>query len=270
MVESAGFPNKQVTFGGHRFRLHGIAVDDAYWQAIGDDFEIEFLNLCRQFIRPDYVCVDVGANIGAKSLFLSRHCYNGKVIAIEPAPHVADCLTTNVYANNASNVIIERTAVGEHTGTTAFVERSAWSHLRIPGVPYKQSIIVPITILDDIITRHALSRLDFIKLDVEGAEFPILKNSLELINRFGSLIYVELNAFAQLAVTNNNPRAFIDWLMDNFTHVFAISRTGTGSLLQRYGKSEWLDLLRRNIIFDRCATDLLATNAERRLVLSQV
>jgi hypothetical protein len=41
-----------------------------YWQSVQDDFEPEFQSFCRQFIQSDYVCLDIGANIGVKTLFL--------------------------------------------------------------------------------------------------------------------------------------------------------------------------------------------------------
>jgi hypothetical protein len=128
MINSAEFPGKQVTFSGHTFLLHGVSAEDGYWRAIGDNLDLEFLNLCRRLILPDNNCLDVGANIGTKSLFLSGHCHSGKIIAIEAGPGIADCLSTNIAANAASNVSVERTAVGDHIGAARFVEVSAWGH----------------------------------------------------------------------------------------------------------------------------------------------
>ena len=57
---------------------------------------------------------------------------------------------------------------------------------------------MPMTTLEEIVSRHQLTRVDFIKLDVEGSEFSIMRSSLDLINRFESLVLVELNALTQL------------------------------------------------------------------------
>ena len=250
---------KEIVLGGHRFKLRG--VDDAYFASITADFESEFFSLCTRLIGPDYFCIYVGANIGVMSLFLSRHCPEGHVVAIEAAPTVAQCLEANLAINNVTNVHVEKTAVGDHKGSVGFVEASAWGHVSQNGSQ------VPITTLVDIVERLNLPRVDFIKIDVEGSEFPILRNSLNLINRFECLVLVELNSWAQLAIANVNPRDFIDWILASFSRVFMLRRGGsTGELLEPV--TNGLDLLHRNLVADRCVTDLLLTNAEQRLVPS--
>lgn len=64
-------PIKNVNFGGYVFQLQGVNAEDAYFKGVGDGFDNEFYELCRRYILPDFVCIDVGANIGTKSLFLA-------------------------------------------------------------------------------------------------------------------------------------------------------------------------------------------------------
>jgi len=258
--KSADFPSKEVVLGGYPLKIYGIAPDDQYFTSIQSNYEDEFCELAVRLIPPDYVCLDVGANLGIKSLFLSRHCPLGRVVAIEPAPMVARCLEANVVANHAENVLIEQTAVGEMIGTVRFEEASAWSRVSENGVE------IPITTLEEIVERLALPRVDFIKIDVEGSELSAMRSSLGMINRFESLVLVELNALTQLCVTNTNPRDFIDWILASFTHVFALRKAGfEGNLLEPISKKEAIALLFRNMIRDGCVTDLLVTNSERRL-----
>ena len=54
--------------------------------------EPEFTHFCRSFVRPDYVCLDVGASIGVKSLIIAAHAVRGKVVAIEPGPTIGKLL----------------------------------------------------------------------------------------------------------------------------------------------------------------------------------
>jgi FkbM family methyltransferase len=256
----ADFPSKEVVLGGHVFKIHGIAPDDQYFASIHSNYESEFCELASRLIPPDYICLDVGANIGIKSLFLSRHCPLGRVVAIEPAPIVARCLEVNVAANRAANILIEQTVIGDMVGTVRFEVASAWSHVSESGVE------VPSVTLEAIVERLALPRVDFVKIDVEGYELPAMRSSLDMFNRFESLVLVELNALTQLCVTNTNPRDFIDWILDNFTHVFAVRKGASdGNLLEPIGKKEGIALLFRNMVRDGCATDLLITNSERRL-----
>jgi FkbM family methyltransferase len=251
-------PIKEILLGGHPLKIRGVSVDDGYFASITSDFEPEFCSLCSRLVLPDYVCIDAGANIGVKSLFLSRHCNRGQVVAIEAAPTVVQCLEANIAANNATNIRVEKTAVGDRKGSVSFTESSAWGHVSQNGSE------VPITTLAEIVERLELPRVDFIKIDVEGSEFPIMRSSLDLINRFECLVLVELNSWAQLAIANVNPREFIDWLLVSFSHVFILRRGGsTGNLLEPV--TNGLGLLHRNLVTDGCVTDLLLTNAERRL-----
>ena len=256
------FPSKQITLDSHKFLLSGISADDTYWNGIGDNFEPEFQRFCRRLIRPDYVCLDVGANIGVKSLFLSRHCPQGRVIAVEAGKLVADCLAGNITTNGCSNVVSHQAAAAAHDGTLTFEEVSAWGHQSASGVE------VEALTLETLVAWHQLTRLDFIKIDVEGAEFPILESSLALINRFEFLVFAELNSFALLALGNTNPREFLQWIGANFSHVYALNRGDpTQEMMTPIIFSDGcIGVLHRNLVDDGCVTDLVMSNAAHRFM----
>lgn len=254
------FTSKPITLDNHKLLLSGISTDDTYWKAIGDNFEPEFQRFCRRLIRPDYVCLDVGANIGVKSLFLSRHCPQGRVIAVEAGKLVADCLAATIANNGCSNVVSHHAAAAGHDGTLTFHEFSAWGRQGASGVE------VEALTLETLVARHQLTRLDFIKIDVEGGEFPILESSLALINRFQSLVFVEINSFTLLAFGNTNPREFLQWIGANFSHVYALNRGDpTHEVLTPVVSSDdCIGILHRNLVSDGCITDLVMTNAAHR------
>ena len=178
------FPFKDLSFSGNKFRIHGLSADDPYFQSLHDGMEPEFTHFCRSFVRPDYVCLDVGASIGVKSLIIAAHAVRGKVVAIEPGPTIGKLLKLNLRANGAANVAIETVAVGDQTGTTVrFVENSAFGFVGDPAEAGDRVLEVPMTTLTALAEKLDLPRVDFVKIDVEGLEFPVLKSSLELINR---------------------------------------------------------------------------------------
>jgi FkbM family methyltransferase len=255
------YPSKEVILNGERLVVHGLTNDDGYFASIDSNFETEFCELCNRLILPDYVCIDVGANIGINSLILSRHCRDGRIIAIEPGPTVVRCLESNISANGAKNIRVEQTVVGERQALVGFEEHSAWGHLSEDGAK------MPMTTLEEIVSRLQVPRVDFIKLDVEGSEFSIMRSSLDLINRFDSLVLVELNALTQLVWGKTNPLDFIDWVLANFSHVLALRQRGSaGDLLEPITSAR--GLLHRNMVHDGCVTDLLVTNCAQRLVPS--
>jgi FkbM family methyltransferase len=254
------FPSKPITLDTYRFQLHGISTNDAYWNGLYDNFEPEFQRFCRQLIHPDYVCLDIGANIGVKTLFLSRHCPQGRVIAVEAGKLVADCLATNIAANGCPNVIPHSAAAAGHDGTLIFDEVSAWGHQAANGVE------VEALTLESLVARHQLTRLDFVKIDVEGGEFPVLKSSLALFNRFESLVFVELNSLTLLVWGNTNPKEFLQWIGANFSHIYALNRGNpAGEMLTPvYLGDECRACLHRNLVDDGCVTDLVMSNAAYR------
>ena len=250
---------KSIVLDGHEFVLHG-RPEDPFFNTLGDNHDPEFLALCRKLVSEDAVCVDIGANIGIKTLHLARHARSGRVIAAEAGKKNAECLSVNVEANNLKNVDVVNAAIGDRTTEVKFAENFAWGHVSDEGTP------VPVMTIDDVAKKFALDRIDFIKIDVEGYEFHILKTSLDLINKLRSLVLVEFNSLTLLVWGNTNPREFIEWICANFSHVYALNREAVGETLTPVISSDQCRaFLHRNLVDDGCVTDLLITNWADRL-----
>lgn len=256
-------PVKTVIMKGKTFRVAGISKDDPYFSSISDDFESEFSRFCTRLIAKDYVCIDIGANIGLKTLLLSQHVPDGKIIAIEANPKVGSILAKNVEASGQTNITVVQTAVGDTDGFVHFAGDSAYGHIAAAGVE------VPVQRLASIIQSAGLDRADFIKIDVEGFEFPILRDSLDLINQHRSLVLFEFNSWCQIAYSRISPLDFLEWIFAHFSFVARIDPKGTGDqLIQRLVPGQELDVLHANMMQDGCVTDLLVTNDSSRLVLA--
>lgn len=160
------FQKKSIVLDGHEFVLHGRPDDARYFNVVGDNYEQEFSALCRKLVSQDAICLDIGANIGIKTLHLARHAKNGRVIAVEAAQKNAECLSFNVEANNLKNVDVVNAAIGDRTTEVKFCDDFAWGHVANEGAT------VPMMTIDDVAKQFALDRIDFIKVDVEGHEFP--------------------------------------------------------------------------------------------------
>jgi FkbM family methyltransferase len=250
---------KPIVLDGHEFVLHG-RPDDTYFSNVGDNHDQEFLALCRKLVGEDAVCLDVGANIGIKTIYLARHAARGRVIAVEAGPKNAECLSVNVEANNLKNIDVVNAAIGDRSTQVKFAEYHAWGH-----ISKNEGLTIPMMTIDDLVSHFALDRIDFIKIDVEGYEFPILKSSLGLINKFGSLVLVEFNSWTLLAFGDTNPKEFIQWICANFRNAYALNRGGGELLTPIISSDECLAILHRNLVEDRCVTDVLITNSADRL-----
>lgn len=248
-------PVKTVSLEGKAFRITGLSQDDPYFSSISDGFEPEFSHICRQVIGKGDVCVDIGANIGLKSLLLSRFVRAGQVVAIEANPTVGEILEANVAASGQGNIRVVRTAVGDRDGFVHFAGESAYGHIAEAGVR------VPVRRLETILREAGLERADFIKIDVEGYEFPILRDSIDLIHRSGAVVLFEFNSWCQLAFSRTSPLEFLEWIFAHFAFVGRVNREGMGGyLVERMVPGQELAVLHANLMRDGCVTDILVTN----------
>lgn len=94
------FPSKTITIDGRQYSFFGLSEDDPYFQLLADDFESEFGVICKHILHNDSVCMDIGANIGVKSMIMAAHAPQGIVYSAEAAPSVVKILEMNIESNH--------------------------------------------------------------------------------------------------------------------------------------------------------------------------
>ena len=254
------YPTKNLLLGHRRFAVSGLTDTDSYFQGLCDNYEPDFAFIAAGLVDSHHVCVDIGANIGVKALTLAQYAKSGRVIALEASPRVGAVLEHNVALNGLSNVTVMKAALGGFDGTAHFHEHSAWGHVSSDG------IAVPMKRLTTVYDECQLTRLDFVKMDVEGYEQAILSDCYEFINAKGAAVLLEFNAYCLMAFGKVDPRAFIEWLLEKFRHVVRINRHASGvDLFHHLKPSDAAHFLHCNLIDDRGVTDVLVTDNPRRL-----
>jgi FkbM family methyltransferase len=155
---------------------------------VNEGFEGAELRFVENFLRPGMTVLDIGAHHGLYSL-LSSKCVGrrGKVIAFEASPRECRRLGQHVRVNGCSNVRIEPGAAGSEAGMADLhvVDGSCdWGNsLRTPTVSeptYK--VRVEVRTIDSVLESLGIFRVDFIKLDVEGAELSVLHGASRLLS----------------------------------------------------------------------------------------
>jgi len=137
-------------------------------------------------ITKESIVVDVGAHIGSFSLMVARNVR--KVLAFEPEPNNYQLLKKNMELNNLENMAIFEMAVSGVSGCQDIYAYKTGStadySLYKGGITTVKSGCVLTISLEDIIKKENLPRIDFLKLDCEGAEHDILKNiSFETVDK---------------------------------------------------------------------------------------
>jgi len=129
--------------------------------------------------HPNDVVIDVGAHLGSFTIRAAKMVRpKGLVVALEPYPENYELLKTNVrLLHTPSNIISVRTALGDREGfADLFLNGGYMGHSSIITRKTK-SIKVPITTLDRLVTELGIEHVDFVKIDVEGAEYDVLKGA---------------------------------------------------------------------------------------------
>jgi FkbM family methyltransferase len=160
----------------------------------GDTLEPELAAL-RHFVKPGYVFVDIGANTGVFTLKAAKEVGDsGLVIAVEPFLDVACQLSQNIHLNWFRNCRVRILCVGRATGQREFYmngrKPNSFSLVRESGA---DSFSVLCVSLNDLCVWEGLTRLDYLKIDAEGAEEMILEGGAEAIVNFLPIIQVEVN-----------------------------------------------------------------------------
>ncbi len=128
-------------------------------------------------IRKESIVVDVGAHIGSFSIMASRRAQ--RVLAFEPEPSNFQMLKRNVELNLCKNISIFEMAVSGRGGYQEIHidgKGSTGSHSLYQGIrTAEKKRRVQTVSLDEMIKKEGLSRIDFLKLDCEGAEHEILR-----------------------------------------------------------------------------------------------
>ncbi len=137
-----------------------------------------------RLLRSDDICFDVGANLGYYTVLMAKAVPRGRVYAFEPDPLSHALLQLNVRMNRLGNVITNDLALGDRTGTSTFVQctDSAFNSFKDTARrAVLNEIEVPVTTIDDFMVEHGVPRVDFVKMDVEGAEGLVLCGARNLL-----------------------------------------------------------------------------------------
>jgi FkbM family methyltransferase len=151
-------------------------------------YETAELNFVERLLRPGMTVLDLGAHHGLYSL-LAAKCVGpaGRVIAFEPSPRERRRLQLHLRLNGAKNVEVQPFALGPHVGSAQLHlvgnGDDGCNSLRPPAVLGPVSTVpVALRSVDEELRRLGVRRVDFVKLDVEGAELGVLQGALRLLN----------------------------------------------------------------------------------------
>jgi FkbM family methyltransferase len=149
------------------------------------------VELFRQIVQAGDVVLDVGANIGAHTLFFARQVGpGGCVLAFEPQRVVFQTLCANMALNSVTNARCLPYAVGAEPGQITVPVLDMLKANNFGGVGLGASgdgEAAPVITLDSLV----LPSCKLVKIDVEGMELQVLRGAVRLIEKFKPVLYLE-------------------------------------------------------------------------------
>lgn len=180
------------------------------------------LTLLERLLNEHSVFVDAGANQGEFTVAAARGAPRGKIIAFEPVSEYRTRLIENVRLNKFSNVIVISAALGEEEGSLPIYDQiedfkdgtrnEGLPSLFVSATRCHIREVVPIKRLDDVLKELNITRVDVIKMDIEGAEWPALRGAVNTITSCRPILILEIGR-ETCRVAGYEPEAMVQWLI---------------------------------------------------------
>lgn len=242
------FKVKARTFFDENFWCVFPSWKDVYYYGAYVWLEPEY-RLTKFIIKNDFgvkpVFFDIGASYGWYSLLFSKLYPNAKIFAFEPSPNVLEILNLN----KRYNIEIIPKAVSEKSGTANFLALSL-PESGLSTLKYNHNnkiennvILVEIISLDDFCKEHNIFP-DFIKIDIEGAEYDCLKGGTYLLKNNSPIIVMEVY-FGELF---EKYKEAVFLLKELGYSVFKINEEGELEKLCYNNLNEYFEFLRNKFI----------------------
>lgn len=141
------------------------------------------MDLFKKTVKKGWTVLDIGANIGYPSLLFSKLVgENGKVIAFEPDKNNLEMLRKNIKVNNCKNIVVVPMAVSDRTGggTLYISDSHSGDHRIYSSGEKRRTQNIKTTSLDDYFKSK--NKINFIQMDVQGAEELVFKGMKGLLN----------------------------------------------------------------------------------------
>ncbi|EKQ54512.1 MAG: methyltransferase, FkbM family [Methanobacterium sp. Maddingley MBC34] len=157
-------------------------------------YEKALRSIFEQELNVGSVVFDIGSNVGFYSLLSSTIVGDeGHVVAFEPLLRNLYYLKKHLEMNNCDNAEFIAAAVSDDCGTSFFEDVSvAMSH--ITDIAGENTIKVKTVRIDNLVEMKRIPAPDFMKIDVEGAEFLVLKGSENTIKKYKPKIFLETHS----------------------------------------------------------------------------
>lgn len=171
-------------------------------------------DMILSLIEPGYTVFDVGANVGWFSMMVAKNIADVSLFSFEPIPNTFNILNNNLSINGNQHIKTYNFGFySENTALTFYYDsecsgKTSAANLAEVEVP---EVTCMLKKMDDFVEKEHIGKIDFLKCDVEGAEYFVYQGGLNTLSQFKPIIFSEmLRKWA--AKFNYHPNEIIEML----------------------------------------------------------
>lgn len=203
----------------------------------------EIVALLKKTLKKDMVVLDVGANIGEITLVAANIVgEKGRVVSFEPVSTVTDRLCEHIASNKLEQVTVKRIGLGKKNQSQVPIYNSCGQVINEENVGlsslYGDASVdrpvefISVETLDESIKPMQLSRVDLIKIDIEGGEYDCLLGAENTLKQFQPMLIVEVQEFSAYKA-GWKPEDLFEYLKKFGYEFFVIGKNGSLNPLNR-------------------------------------
>ena len=193
-------------YTGSKFKLDAF-IHKGYWYH-GKNREKVQMDIFRALINEGDTVIELGAHIGYISVYFSQLAGpSGKVYVFEPGVNNLPYTRANLGHSRIKNIELIEKAVSNENGTATFYLENITGQSNSLVKDYrvtkkiqsktftelqKNSVEVETIKLDDFLSQRNINRVDFVKIDIEGAEYLAIQGMKETLARFKPKMMIEV------------------------------------------------------------------------------
>ena len=182
------------------FQGNTVRMPTTYFRYFQKEYEADNFNFINAQVKEGMTILDIGSHIGLMAVVFGKKVGNtGKVYAFEPTPSTSRILQETVRINHGNNISVEPYALADQKGKLSFyisnhLADNSNSLVNNHRTDRQESKVeVDVNTVDDFVKERNIAKVDFIKVDVEGAEFKLLKGAQQTIRRDQPLIILAIH-----------------------------------------------------------------------------
>ncbi len=161
-----------------------------------DMYEKDDSEMLFKLVKDGDNIFDIGANIGWYSNHLAKKFPNSTIYSFEPIPETFNQITANTELNGATNIRLNNLALSSKKEKLVFYYSpsitGASSSQNITENHNMTKIELEAETIDNFMITNSITKLDFIKCDVEGAEYFVYQGGLETFKNKKPIIFTEM------------------------------------------------------------------------------